>query len=332
MAAPIPITRRATQTSHRTRIRQSFISRTLPFWLLLPTLLVVLAIQFYPGIYSFYLSTQDFQAGKQVFVGTRNFERVFNTGDFASSIFITIFFLVVYGLVTLVASFTIALFLNRKLRLSPLYLTLIFIPWVLSDVIVGLIFRLYIVPDYGLLSGFFANPTLFGPPNGISILTTPQPQPIIPGVPFPPSPALVYLTLATAWKAIPFTTLLILAALQTVPREVLESSFIDGASGFNSFRFITFPLVLPTMVVALFNLTLTGINGVGMVFSLTSGGPGTSTEVLSYLLYTIGFGRLEFGRAAALSVLMTVINLTLILLALRISRTGGAQAEGTNDF
>jgi ABC-type sugar transport system permease subunit len=101
---------------------------------------------------------------------------------------------------------------------------------------------------------------------------------------------------------------------------VLESASIDGASGINSFRFITFPLILPTMMVALFNLTLSGINGVGMVFSLTNGGPGTSTEVLSFLLYTLGFGRLEFGRAAALSVLMAAINLALILLALRISR------------
>ncbi len=317
--------RAGVQARHRVRIRQSFVARTLPFWLLLPTLLVVLTVQFYPAFYTFFLSTQDFQAGKQVYVGLRNFERVFNTSDFSTSIYVTIFFLVVYMAVTLVASFVIALLLNRRLRLSPLYLTLIFVPWVLSDVIVGLIFRLYIVPDYGLLAGFFANPHLFGPPHGISILTTPQPMPIIPGVPFPPAPALVYLTLATAWKAIPFTTLLILAALQTVPREVLESASMDGASGLSAFRFITFPLVLPTMVVALFNLTLTGINSVGMVFSLTGGGPGNSTEILSYLLYSIGFGSLEFGRAAALSVVMTVINLALIGLALRISHTGSEQ-------
>ncbi|HEY3342885.1 MAG TPA: sugar ABC transporter permease [Anaerolineae bacterium] len=302
------------------RIRQSFISRTLPFWLLLPTLIVLGATQFYPALYSLFLSTQEFQAGKQVFVGLQNFEHVFNTSTFLESVYITFFFLVGYTLLTLAAAFVIALFLNRKLKLSSVYLTLIFIPWVLSDVIVGLIFRLYIVPDYGLLSGFFANPFLFGAPSGISILTTPPPQPLIPGVAFPPSPALIYLTIATAWKAIPFTTLLILASLQTVSREVLESASIDGAGGINSFRFITFPLILPTMVVALFNLTLSGINGVGMVFSLTNGGPGTSTEVLSFLLYTLGFGRLEFGRAAALSVLMAAINLALILLALRISR------------
>ncbi len=65
-------------------------------------------------------------------------------------------------------------------------------------------------------------------------------------------------------------------------------------------------MILPVLAVALINLTLGGINGVGMVFSLTGGGPGTATEVLSYLLYSIGFARLDFGLAASLSVLMTM--------------------------
>ena len=307
------------------RIRQNFFSRTLPFWLLLPTILILAVVQVYPALYSLFISTQEYQAGNMNFVGLKNFERVFSSSTFNESIWLTFFFLVGYTALTLASAFAIALFLNHKLKLSPLYLTLIFVPWVLSDVIVGLIFRLYVVPDYGLLAAIFNNP-IFGSPNGISILTTPPAQPMVEGVPFPLAPAMLYLIFATAWKAVPFTTLLILAALQTVSREVLESASIDGANGWSSFRFITFPLVLPTIVVALFNLTLNGINGVGMVFTLTNGGPGTATEVLSFLLYTIGFGRLEFGRAAALSVFMAAINLALILLALRISRSDTERA------
>ena len=302
------------------RIRQSFFSRTLPFWLLLPSLLVLAVVQFYPGFYSIFLSTQDFQGGTMKFVGLQNFDKVFGSSSFTDSVWLTLMFLLGYAFLALVVSFTVALFLNRKLRLSGLYLTIIFIPWVLSDVIAGLIFRLFVVPDYGLLSPFFASP-LFGSPDGISLLTTPPPPPIIDSIPFPPSPAMFLLVFAAAWKAVPFITLLILAALQTVPKEVLESASMDGANGFASFRFITFPLVIPTLVVAMFNLTLGGINGVGMIFSLTNGGPGTATEVLSFLLYTLGFGRMEFGRAAALSVMMTLLNLALILLALRISRS-----------
>jgi multiple sugar transport system permease protein len=74
------------------------------------------------------------------------------------------------------------------------------------------------------------------------------------------------------------------------------------------------------MVVALFGLTLSGMNGVGMIFSLTRGGPGTSTEVLSYLLYSIGWVRLDFGRAAALALMIAAVNLLLISGTLRITR------------
>ena len=115
-------------------------------------------------------------------------------------------------------------------------------------------------------------------------------------------------------------TLLLLAAMQTVPHEVIESARMDGANGWQTVRLIMLPLMLSTLVVALFSLTLSGMNGVGMVFSLTGGGPGTSTEVLSYLLYSIGWGQREFGRAAALAMLIAVVNWLLIMGTLRVTR------------
>jgi ABC-type sugar transport system permease subunit len=81
------------------------------------------------------------------------------------------------------------------------------------------------------------------------------------------------------------------------------------------------PLMRPTLIVSLFSLTLSGKNGVGMVFSMTGGGPGTSTEVLSYLLYSIGWGQREFGRAAALAMMIAVVNWLLIVGTLRITRS-----------
>lgn len=131
---------------------------------------------------------------------------------------------------------------------------------------------------------------------------------------------MIFLIMASAWRALPFVTLLLLAAIQTVPREIIESSRIDGANGWQVVRYIMVPLMLPTLVVALFSLTLSGMNGVGMVFSLTGGGPGTSTEVLSYMLYSIGWRQLQFGRAAALALIIAVINWLLIMGTLRVTR------------
>jgi ABC-type sugar transport system permease subunit len=311
--APLPGSSSAKRAKPRRR------PNLLPFWLILPTILVLLAIQVYPVLYTITLSFQERKPAGWVFVGLRNFERLLGSAMLKESAGHTIIFLVGYTALTLILSFMLALLLNRKSRLSGVYITLLFIPWILADIIAGVVFRLLVLPDYGLFSGILQNPALF-PPRGLSILTADAARPWFGSFPFPPSPAMIYLILAATWRALPFTTLLLLAALQTVSNEVIESSRIDGANAWQTVRHITIPLILPTMVVALFSLTLAGINGVGMVFSLTGGGPGTSTQVLSYLLYSIGWVRLDFGRAAALALLLATVNLALISGTLRITR------------
>ena len=301
-----------------------WLRRSLPFWLIAPTLIVLLVVQVYPGFYTIWLSLQTRQPDGWEYVGLQNFERLFGMSLFAESVGHTIVFLVGFTLLTLVSGFAVALLLNRKLRLSGFYITLIYIPWVIADIIVGLVWRLLVVPDYGLLSGITQNPTIF-PPDGLSILTAVPPRPWFGDFPFPPAPAMTYLIIASAWRSLPFITLLLLAAIQTIPYEVIESSRIDGASSRQVVWYIMLPLMLPTLIVALFSLTLSGMNGVGMVFSLTGGGPGTSTEVLSYLLYSIGWNQRDFGRAAALALIIAVVNWLLIIGTLRITR--GQQEE-----
>lgn len=293
--------------------------KSLPFWLILPTAIVLLIVQFYPAFYTGWLSFQNRTPQGWEFVGFENFTRLFRSNLFVESIGHTVIFLTGYTLLTVTLAFLIAYLLKHNVPLSGLYITLLFIPWIIADIIAGLVFRLLVVPEYGILNNFFGNPNIF-PPNGISILTANRPAPWIGDFPFPPSPAMIYLILAACWRALPFVTLLILAALQTVPKEVIESAQIDGANGFRLAQHITIPLILPAMVVAIFNLILGGMNGVGMVFSLTGGGPGTTTYVLSYLLYNLGWARLEFGQAAALAIFLAILNWILIMGVLRITR------------
>lgn len=290
-----------------------------PFWLILPTLIVLAIVQFYPAFYTGWLSFHKRTPEGWSYVGTNNFRLLVNKGLFTESIGHTIVFLVGYTTVTLGLGFLVAMLLKESKTFSGLYITLLFIPWIIADIIAGLVFRLLVVPEYGVLNNILGNPNLF-PPDGLSVLTANRPPPLIGDFPFPPSPAMVYLILASCWRALPFVTLLILAALQTIPREVVESALIDGASGLQLHRFITVPLIMPAMVVALFNLILGGMNGVGMVFSLTNGGPGTTTYVLSYLLYTLGWARLDFGQAAALAILIAIVNWLLIMGVLRVTR------------
>ena len=305
---------------------RAWLRNSLPFWLLLPTLIVLTITQVYPGLYTIWLSLQTRKPDGWEYVGLKNYQRLFQLSLFPESVGHTVVFLIGFVILTLTVGFALALLLNRKLKFSGLYITLLYIPWVIADIIVGLVWRLLVVPDYGILSGITQNPLLF-PPNGLSILTDVPPKPWIADFPFPPAPAMVYLIIASSWRALPFITLLLLAAMQTVPHEIVESSRIDGAGRWQVIRLIVLPLILPTMVVALFSLTLSGMNGVGMVFSLTSGGPGTSTEVLSYMLYSLGWGQREFGHAAALAMMIAVVNWILIIGTLRTSQVDNPRGE-----
>ncbi len=306
------------------RARKGWSRNSLPFWLILPTIIVLLIVQVYPALYTVWLSLQQREPTGWTYVGLENFERLFGISRFSESIGHTVVFLIGYAGLTMILGFFIALLLNRNVRFSGLYITLIFIPWTIADLLAGMVFRLLVVPDYGLLSGILQNPAFF-PPDGLSVLTAVRPQPWVGDFPFPPAPAMIFLILASSWRALPFVTLLMLAAMQTVPPEIIESSRIDGARGWQVVRYIMIPLMLPTMVVALFSLTLSGMNGIGMVFSLTNGGPGTSTEVLSYMLYSIGWDQLRFGRAAALALMIGVVNWLLITGTLRVTRVNNEQ-------
>ena len=149
---------------------------------------------------------------------------LFGTSQFFESVGHTIVFLVGYVTFTMIIGFFTAFLLSRKIRITSFYLTLLFIPWVIAQIIAGLVFRLLVVPDYGLLSGILQNPALF-PPNGLSILTAVTPKPWIGDFPFPPSPAMVLLILASTWRALPFVTLLLLASIQDrIQRSVGEQS------------------------------------------------------------------------------------------------------------
>jgi len=299
--------------------KQKWFRNSLPFWLILPTVITLLVVQVYPTLYTVWLSMQDREPAGWIFVGFNNFERLFNLGQFGESVGLTIVFLVGHVLLTMVGGFFTAFLLSQKIHFSGLFITLLFIPWVLSQIIVGFMFRLLVAPEYGVFSGILLDPALF-PPNGLSVLVAPPPRPWFGDFPFPTSAALGLLILASTWRALPFATLLILAAIQMVPLEVIESSRIDGANGWQIIRHIMVPLILPALVVVIFNIILNGINGVGLVLSLTDGGPGTATQIISYLLYSIGWSRIQFGRAAALALIMAVVNWILIMGTLRVTR------------
>lgn len=274
-----------------------------PYLLLLPAFSIIAFVSLYPTLYSLFLSLNTFRRGEQTFVGLRNFEQIFASANFWESLRHTAVYGVFFVSLTMIFAFVLALMLNRRLSYTGLFMTLIFIPWMLSEVVTGVIFRWLFLPGYGLLQDFLS--PLFG---GIAFLGHPQ-------------GAMGVVIGATVWRTIAFAMLLILAGLQTISGEVYEAAAIDGADGWQIFWKITWPLVRPTTLVVILLLTLQAINATGLFLSITNGGPGRATEVLSVMMYREAIVFFNFGYGAALAVVMLCINVALAVLYLRTMRS-----------
>jgi ABC-type sugar transport system permease subunit len=279
--------------------RRPLLGRLTPLWLLLPAMIVLLVIQVYPSLYSIYLSFQRQRRGGFEFVGLTNFELLLNNSDFRESLARTLTFSGWYIVLTVALGLLVALLINRRIKLTGGYLVIIFIPWVLSDVVAGTMWRWMFLEDYGLLQEWLR--PIFGDSIYIS-----------------PSGAMGIVILASVWRAVAFTAVLFLGALQTVSNEVLESAALDGANRFQRFLYVIFPLIRPTFLIAVLLTSIRSVNSVGLILATTRGGPGTATETASVFLYDVTWGQGNFARGAAVSVLLFLMNIVLTVIYLRL--------------
>lgn len=264
-----------------------------PYLLVAPAFIVMTMVTLYPTFYSFYLSLHRVRRGALEFIGLRNFDIILNSGDFWESLRLTFTFGVFYVGITLAFAFVLALLFNRGLRFGSIYMTLVFIPWVLSEIVSGVVWRWMFYRDYGVLQNLVG--PLFG---GVTLMST-------------STGAMGIVVAASVWRATAYVMLLVLAGLQTIPGEIYEAAAIDGSTKWQAFWSITWPLIRPTTLVTVVLLSIESVNAVGMFLAITQGGPGRSTEVLSLHMYREALQFFHFGYGSALAVVMFVINIAL---------------------
>jgi ABC-type sugar transport system permease subunit len=276
-----------------------FAGRFVPLWFLLPTILILLVLQIYPTIDAFWLSLTRQRRGIFEYVGLQNFQLLLSQSTFRDSLGRTLVFSVWYLLLVIGLGLLVALLVNRRLKYTGWYLVAIFVPWVLSDVVAGTMWRWMFLKDYGLIQQWLT--PLFGPSIYVN-----------------PSGAMGIVILASAWRSVAFTAVLFLGALQTVPREVEESAALDGANRRQIFQHVIFPLIRPTFLIAVLLTSMRSINTVGLILATTKGGPGFATTTASVYLYRSAWGESNFARGAAVSVLLFVINVVITVVYLRL--------------
>ena len=286
--------------------------RVLAFWLLLPAALLLGLVVVYPVGRLIYTSFFDVRlstpgAGRP-FVGLDNYafallqdDRFW--GSFRNTLLITL--VTVPG--ALVVGLALALLANLPFRIRwPIRLALL-LPWALPLVFAGLIFRWFFDSRYGVVNDVLR---LLG--LGQVLWLT--------------SPRLAFLTicLTIIWKTSSFMALVLLAGLQTIPRELYEAAQVDGSSRLQQFWQVTLPLLRPAIVVALVFRTITAVQTFDIPYAMTGGGPGEATETLAMYVHKTTIDFLDFGGGSALAVLMFLFSLVATTIYLRFVRGGEA--------
>jgi alpha-1,4-digalacturonate transport system permease protein len=285
----------------------------------LPNMLIFGIFILLPMLLNFYYaftSGTHLYPGDRPFVGAENFQKLFDCKDFFNpnscsqdifwrSIFNTAGFVVfqVGGMVGI--ALLTALALNRRIRARGFFRGVFFYPVLLSPVVVGLIWK-WILQRDGVL-------------NALVVALGGDRVPFLLNADW----ARVWVIFVSIWAQMGFYMLILLAGLQSIPAELYEAGDIDGTTGWTSFRFITLPLLMPTMLVVLVLSLIRAVQVFDQPYVLTGGGPGTATNYIVQYIYRIGFdpNTPQYGMAAAASVVLALVLLVLTLIQLRLGRT-----------
>jgi multiple sugar transport system permease protein len=306
-----PVTPRSARPVRRRRgLRRG--DRVTGWAMISPAVLLIGLFGLVPVVWSFVLSFQsnDLET-TPTWVGLRNYGQLATDPVFLESVRHTVVYTVLFVPITLVLSLLVAAALNRRVRGVTVYRLAVFVPVVTSTIATGVIFTWLMDPDYGLINaglrqlglpgfGFFASPTQ----------------------------SLYAVVIMTVWGWVGFGALIFLAALQGVPRDLLEAAQIDGCSKRGAFWRVQVPLLRPVSGFLLVWLTINALQLFDEVYATTRGGPLHASTVVVYYLYQQAFQFFHAGYAAAIAVVLFLAIGVITIVQLRFTRDT-TTADGT---
>jgi multiple sugar transport system permease protein len=287
----------ARRTPPRVAARVRGLSDRAIAWLFIgPTIVLLLAINIFPLVWTVNLSFTDYKANRTAqgwdYVGLRNYQRVLTDGDIWHNMQVTAHFLFWTLLFQVLLGFALAWLINRKFRGNDLWTTIIVLPMMLSPAVVGNFWTFLYQPQIGLFNyvvGFFtgADPSSFQMIGSVAL----APWAIV---------------IVDTWMWTPFVMLICLAGLRSIPDYIYEAATIDRASPWRQFWTITVPMVLPFLMLAVLFRGIENFKMFDLVVELTSGGPGSVTELASINLKREAFEKWRTGYASAFAMILFV--------------------------
>jgi multiple sugar transport system permease protein len=278
-------------------------SRLTQFLLLAPAQTLLVALLLLPSLYVGWLSLTDASLGRAGdFVGLANYGRLLGDPPFWSALWNTfvIVNVIVYG--ELLLGLGLALLFASGVPFTRVMLAIVIAPYAMSEVVSVVMWKSMFDPDAGLVNWLIGRIGL--PPLEWSINRW---------------HAFTLITLLAVWHHLPFTFLILYTARLALPKELYESAALDGASAWQQFRYLTWRLLLPAMLVAVLFRYIFAFRIFSEVWLLTQGGPARSTEVLAIYLYKQAFSYHDFGLASATGWIMVLLSLLIALYYLRMA-------------
>jgi multiple sugar transport system permease protein len=282
---------------------------------LLPSLLILCVVGIYPLIQTLYLSFFDVSLTKQGshFIGLENYKNLFSDIWFKVAYKNTWIFTAISVLMETALGLLIALVLNKKFKGRGWVRACVLIPWAIPTVVSARMWEWIFNAEYGILNFLLVKTGIID--SNVNWLGE-------------TSTAMFAAIFSDVWKTTPFMALIILAGLQGISSSLYEAADIDGANKWRQFSYITFPLLIPSIMIAVLLRALDAFRVFDLIFVLTGGGPANSTEVLSSYAYKTTFSAGEVSSGAAMSSLMAVSVFVLAIVLLFLMNKASEKIEG----
>lgn len=280
--------------------------RTAWFYVL-PTLILITCVYAYPIITTLVYSVTSIDIGSYTikeFVGLRNFQYIISNEFFNRTLLRTLYFGMMVVVVTTLLAIGTSLLININFKGNKILKILLLLPWAVPPVVSGVMWSQMFQYEYGLVNKLVK---IFGGQGDTIWLGS-------------PTLALHVLIITEIWRWLPFATLFVFAALQTIPYAVIEAAAIDGAGYLKTVRAVILPIVFPSIIPVAIFLFVSAMKAFDTIFVLTAGGPRNGTTTLNYLVYLQGFQQFKFGRAAATAYILTFIIVVVIFLLFILNR------------
>jgi len=274
------------------------------YWLFaMPAAVVVVAVILFPWVFTLVMSVNDWKvSGNVYFVGLGNYQHLFRDPRFLWAVVRTLYFTTAAVVLPVLIGLWAAVCFARKFRLRGAARTAFILPMMATPVAIALVWTMMFHPQLGVLNYLL---TSVGLPPSSWVYSS--------------STVIPTLVMVETWQWTPLVMLIVLGGISSLPVDPYEAAMIDGASGWQMFRYITIPLIWPFIVVAAVMRVIDALKAFDTIFVITNGGPGTSSETINMLLYQTAFGYYDLGYASAMVVVFfaLIMATSLVLLGIR---------------